>query len=123
MTFAEKREELLRSFETMSDWRARNGIKEPPKLKRVKFLKNESWYRVSDGRFYANIKRGSRIRGRAYRGGYSPTIHENAIKGENPRLWYADIHRCETGELVRYAGIWNTLKAAQEEVEDTISRL
>lgn len=39
-----------------------------------------------------------------------------------PRKWVAEIRYTETGNLRQYAGIWNTLKEAREEVEFILSR-
>jgi hypothetical protein len=37
--------------------------------------------------------------------------------------WYAEIRRQSDGELVRYAGIWSTLKDATGEAESVMERL
>lgn len=39
------------------------------------------------------------------------------IKKQSDREWHAEIRRIETGELVRFAGIWKRKRDAIEEVE------
>jgi hypothetical protein len=65
------------------------------------------FYQVSNGEYFSNLQK---IEG----------WHEySEYKGK----WMADIRVSRTGELVRYAGIWNTMKEAREEAEWIITRL
>lgn len=56
------------------------------------------WYQVSNGEYFGNVRRG-----REY-------------DGELKSKWYADIRKSSTGDLVRYAGIWDSKRDAVEEV-------
>lgn len=42
------------------------------------------------------------------------------IKREG-RDWLAEIRYCSTGRISRYAGIWNTRKDAEEEIEHILT--
>lgn len=40
---------------------------------------------------------------------------------KNGRKWHAEIRHTDTGDLIRYAGIWDTLKEATEEIHHILS--
>ena len=63
------------------------------------------WYQLSDGVHFSNVRKGF---------GYD---------GEVQSKWYADIHRSSDGVLVRFAGIWDTRKAALDEAQYLIERM
>lgn len=63
-----------------------------PKIKTTKFL--SGWYRLSNGVCFSNVKLETR--------------------GEFVGKWSADIRRAN-GDLVQYAGIWNTKREAVAE--------
>ncbi len=76
-----------------------------PATKELKLIKHvDNHYRLISDTHFSNIRRGSK---------YS---------GEQSSKWYADI-RTTDGNLVRFAGIWNTRKDAIEEATWIIERL
>ena len=52
-------------------------------------------------------------------GCYRETINETqfAQYTKEGRYWKAEIRNTESGEVTRYAGIWNSLKDAREETK------
>ncbi len=75
-----------------------------PATKELKLIKHaDSFYRLCSDTHFANIRKGRK---------YSD---------EQSSKWYADI-RTTNGNLVRYAGIWNTRKDAIEEATWLLER-
>jgi len=60
------------------------------------------WYRLSNEFCFSNIRLGRKE------------------SGELTTKWYADVRDSRTGNLKRYAGIWNTRRDAIEEAEDLL---
>lgn len=60
------------------------------------------WYRVSGDEHFGNVKR--------------------ERTGEHAGKWTADFRYRDSGDLIQYAGVWNTKREAVEEVEFLISR-
>lgn len=60
------------------------------------------WYRISGDEFFGNVK------------------HER--RGEHRGKWTADLRIRQSGDLVQYAGAWNTKADAVEEVTHLINQ-